>query len=181
MAESNLESVEAVEPWYSQFWPWFIFGLPASVVVAGFITLYIAIVNDDSLVADNYYKQGLSINQSFAQDTLAVALALKADIRIDQENGEMRLVLTSLEPQAASALQSTSLQLIWSHPISSDKDFTLDLKRNATGAFISQLPHSVSGRWYLQLLGTQPTDWRIKNEIDFSQLSEFSFSMEADR
>jgi len=39
-------------PWYKQFWPWFIIALPASAVVAGFITLWLAISSPDYLVVD---------------------------------------------------------------------------------------------------------------------------------
>jgi len=45
-------------PWYRQFWPWFIIALPASVVVASFITLWLAISNPDPLVVnDDEYQQ----------------------------------------------------------------------------------------------------------------------------
>lgn len=37
-------------PWYKQFWPWFIIALPASVVVASFFTLWLAITNPDPIV-----------------------------------------------------------------------------------------------------------------------------------
>ena len=40
-------------PWYKQFWPWFIIALPASVVVASFFTLWLAISNPDQLVVDD--------------------------------------------------------------------------------------------------------------------------------
>lgn len=40
-------------PWYKQFWPWFIIALPASVVVASFFTLWLAISNPDPLVVDD--------------------------------------------------------------------------------------------------------------------------------
>jgi hypothetical protein len=50
-AEKNL-------PWYKQFWPWFIIALPASVVIASFVTLWIAISNPDHLVVDeDEYRQ----------------------------------------------------------------------------------------------------------------------------
>ena len=47
-----------IEPWYKQFWPWFIIALPASVVIASFFTLYLAISNPDHLVVtdDEYYE-----------------------------------------------------------------------------------------------------------------------------
>jgi hypothetical protein len=45
-------------PWYRQFWPWFIIALPASAVVASFITLWLAISNPDPLVVnDDEYQQ----------------------------------------------------------------------------------------------------------------------------
>jgi len=40
-------------PWYKQFWPWFIIALPASAVIAGFYTLWLAISNPDHLVVDD--------------------------------------------------------------------------------------------------------------------------------
>ena len=50
-AEKNLH-------WYKQFWPWFIIALPASVVIASFVTLWIAISNPDHLVVDeDEYRQ----------------------------------------------------------------------------------------------------------------------------
>lgn len=54
-------------PWYKQFWPWFIIALPASVVVASFFTLWLAISNPDPLIVDdNEYrrlKSGLKAQQ----------------------------------------------------------------------------------------------------------------------
>lgn len=51
-------------PWYRQFWPWFLFGLPAIVVVASIATVYLAVSNPDPLVDGNYYKHGLTINET---------------------------------------------------------------------------------------------------------------------
>jgi hypothetical protein len=45
-------------PWYRQFWPWFIIALPASAVVASFITLWLAISNPDGMVvSDDEYQR----------------------------------------------------------------------------------------------------------------------------
>ena len=41
-----------IEPWYRQFWPWFIIALPASVVIASFVTLWLAVTHPDHLVID---------------------------------------------------------------------------------------------------------------------------------
>ncbi len=44
-------------PWYRQFWPWFIIALPASAVIASFITLWLAVSHPDHLVVnENEYR-----------------------------------------------------------------------------------------------------------------------------
>lgn len=44
------------QPWYRQFWPWFIIALPASAVIASFFTLWLAVSNPDTLViSDDQY------------------------------------------------------------------------------------------------------------------------------
>lgn len=50
---SNQHSNGQGQPWYRQFWPWFIIALPASAVVAGLLALWIAISNPDYLVIDD--------------------------------------------------------------------------------------------------------------------------------
>jgi len=40
------------QPWYRQFWPWFLIALPAAAVIAGFFTLYLAITHPDPLIID---------------------------------------------------------------------------------------------------------------------------------
>jgi hypothetical protein len=37
-------------PWYRQFWPWFLIGLPAVSVVFSFATLFIALRDADSVI-----------------------------------------------------------------------------------------------------------------------------------
>jgi len=49
---------EDVEPWYKQFWPWFIIALPASAVIASFITLWLAVSNPVHIVvSEEEYQQ----------------------------------------------------------------------------------------------------------------------------
>jgi hypothetical protein len=51
---------------------------PAIAVVAGFVTLGIALATDDGLVADDYYKQGLAVNQVLRRGARARELHLAA-------------------------------------------------------------------------------------------------------
>ena len=85
MRAENINSVEIKnnkvdEKWYQQFWPWFLIALPGTVVVACFYTLYIALTYPHSMVDDSYYKEGLAINKTLAQDREATALGLRAQV-----------------------------------------------------------------------------------------------------
>jgi len=75
-------------PWYRHRWPWFLIAGPGIVIVASFVTLGLAIKSDDGLVADDYYKQGLTINRTLAQSDLAGSLGLVAKLR--WQDGELK-------------------------------------------------------------------------------------------
>ncbi len=49
-------------PWYKQFWPWFLIAVPLITLVMGGVLLKLAISTEDSLVVDDYYKEGKAIN-----------------------------------------------------------------------------------------------------------------------
>ena len=46
------ELEQQARPWHREPWPWVIIGLLGSVVVAGVVTLWIAIANPDYLVVE---------------------------------------------------------------------------------------------------------------------------------
>ena len=70
---ADAANADVEKPWYRQFWPWFLIALPAISVVAGLSTLTIAVLNQDSLVRDDWYKDGKAINQSLARDDAAAS------------------------------------------------------------------------------------------------------------
>ena len=57
----------SVQPWYRQPWPWLLMLGPAVVVVAGIATAWIAYSTSDGLVAEDYYKKGLVVDQVLAR------------------------------------------------------------------------------------------------------------------
>ena len=65
-----------IGPWYREPWPWLLMAGPAAVVVAGFATLWLAVSSNDGLVADDYYKQGLAINQTLQREALTRGMAI---------------------------------------------------------------------------------------------------------
>jgi hypothetical protein len=43
------------------------------VIVAGAVTVWLAVVSNDGLVTDDYYKQGLAVNQTTCSATIRQA------------------------------------------------------------------------------------------------------------
>ncbi len=54
-------------PWWRHGHVWLIISGPAIVVVAGFITLWLAISKPDPVVEEDYYQRGLQINETLRQ------------------------------------------------------------------------------------------------------------------
>ena len=69
---SVLSENPAARPWYREPWPWILMAGPFTVVVAGMITLWLALESSDGMVADDYYKRGLAINQTLSRERLAL-------------------------------------------------------------------------------------------------------------
>jgi hypothetical protein len=56
------------KPWWQYGHVWLIIAGPLAVIVAGFVTLAIAIRTPDPVVAEDYYKRGLEINKTLAAE-----------------------------------------------------------------------------------------------------------------
>ena len=72
-------------PWYKERWTWLLMLMPATAIVAGFITLWLAITSFDGLVADDYYKQGLAINQTLARANAAQERGLVGQVKFSAD------------------------------------------------------------------------------------------------
>lgn len=155
------------KPWYRQFWPWFIMALPATAVVAGLTTVGIAVVNQDSVVRDDWYKEGKAINQSLERDTVAARLGMAADVKVDEVTGEISVRLR----QSGSAALPDRLTLYFQHPTQASADQKLVLARR-DNEYRGQLPHALHGRFYVEL-GTP--EWRLLGNREFPQ-AEFALT-----
>lgn len=149
------------QPWYKQFWPWFIIALPATVVVAGLTTVYIAFTNADSLVSDNYYKDGLAINQVLAQDQRAAELAMSAHMAFDRVSGEVLIEMSG------GGAFPPSLQVRLLHPLDDKRDQVLAASQISAGRYRADLKQQPEQRYYLELAPAVAPEWRLKGEIDF--------------
>ena len=63
------------KPWWRFPLVWMVMAGPALVVIASFVTLWLAVRTPDPVVASDYYRRGIEINQSLADRKLMPALA----------------------------------------------------------------------------------------------------------
>ena len=69
-------STPAAAPWWKFGHVWMVIAGPAIVVVAGFVTLWLAIHRPDPLVDENYYRRGIEINRTLEHPEKSMAPAL---------------------------------------------------------------------------------------------------------
>ncbi|MGL6072383.1 FixH family protein [Craterilacuibacter sp.] len=151
------KNIGTVRPWYKEPWALALFSGPAIVVVAGFATLYLAIVSDDGMVSDDYYKQGKEINMELRRDDAAVQLGLTAQVQISPDMKAVRVNTTS-----KNALPPT-LQLRLLHPSRADLDQLVSLRASTPGQYQGQLKSANANHWYLRL-EDPANQWRIQGE-----------------
>lgn len=101
-------------PWYREPWPWIIMSGPAIVVVAGITTGIIAARGFDGPTAQDYYKEGLAINEELGRAQRGQSLGIEAIAKFSGINdGQMvRVEVTSREPMPPEA----ALQIRLIHP-----------------------------------------------------------------
>ena len=78
-----------IQPWYKQFWPWFLILLPLCAVVASINLLFTALDNSDSLVAEDYYKEGKAINMDLRKINYAKQIGMQYQAKIDDNMVEI--------------------------------------------------------------------------------------------
>ena len=132
---------------------------PAIVVVAGIYTAWLAIDSNDGLVDDDYYKQGLAVNQRMARDNKAHELGLAAEMVVGGNGQELRLFLTARE----SAVLPEALVLRLVHPTKAGTDQAAKLKRDGAGFYVGNLASPVRGRWHASL-EDEGRKWRITGD-----------------
>jgi hypothetical protein len=160
--------------WYWEPWPWFLAAGPLVVIVAGAITVWLAVKSDDGLVADDYYKQGLAINQVIRRDQLAMDLQLRADVLFNYDNQRLRVFIRS---EAGRTLPDV-IRVRILHPTRAGADQVVDLTASGGGAFDGAFLALRSGRWLVSVEDTQQS-WRLMGEMFVPRDAEFTLQPKA--
>lgn len=75
MSEKPSNSPQA---WWRFGHVWLVFAGPAVVVVASFVTFYLAASGQDPVLDEDYYRKGLEINKTLADNPASLAPAMLA-------------------------------------------------------------------------------------------------------
>ncbi|HJW81677.1 MAG TPA: FixH family protein [Acidiferrobacterales bacterium] len=144
--------------WYREPLVWLIISFPLSAVVAGFFTLYLAIISKDGLVVDDYYQKGKEINLSLARDRAAAQHGLRAGVTLDSAKQQVVVQLNAAKDQHLP----DRLDLRWLHATRAGFDRTQMLIRSPDGRYRSAFPELAPGHWYVQI---EAQDWRLQGSL----------------
>jgi hypothetical protein len=128
---------------------------PVAVVVACLVTAWLAIRSDDGLVADDYYKRGLAINQTLSRSDAAERLGIEAELHL--ADGRVRVLLRS-----AAVRGTPTLRLL--HPTRAGMDQSLNLSMVEPGVYEGRVQPLSPGRWHVVL---ENRDWRLTGDWIF--------------
>lgn len=151
------------KPWFRQFWPWFLITLPACVVVAGLVTLYIANRHSDDLVVDEYYKDGLAINRQLEKKQRATDLGITAQLHLERDSVAVTLT---------GPVNSKELRLLLSHPLEADRDFAVKLTSVEAGYYTGMLDAPVARGWHWTLVGQHSGGWRLDGAVQAADIGD---------
>jgi uncharacterized protein len=156
------------QPWYKQFWPWFLIFLPVCSMVLSFNMLRLAMNTEDSLVQDDYYNEGRAINLSIEKVELAKQLGIQTQILVTEKD----ITLTVLQGQFADG---SALTLDFFHATQDFKDFNIVLLKDAKGLYRASLDKPLEGKWHVSL---HPHDnqWKIQQVISLPQQTPIVFN-----
>jgi hypothetical protein len=156
-------------PWYRQFWPWFIMAFPATSVVAGLLTFYLAGA-EPSMVVDDYGRIAMATRQRAEREQHAAEIGLSAKIDfhgVPVQNpglaarGNGQSVTVTLSRASADDPWPARVQLKLVHPTLSERDADAILQ-GAGGRYVGTIERARE-RYYLSLSDLEGT-WRLTGE-----------------
>jgi hypothetical protein len=134
---------------------------PFVAVVASLASAWMAVTSDDGVVAQDYYKQGITINQRLAR-MAPDAGPLGAKITVG-ERGEVRARIEGLVESPKN------VRLMLAHPATAARAEVVILRLDADGDYVGALAKQTPGRWIVTL---ESVSWRLPTTTVAGPLSE---------
>lgn len=144
------------DPWYRQFWPWFLIAIPACTVAGCMYTIFLAVTTSDSLVVRAEDGIDMETSRNLAAEALAAELGLSATLTVDRDTGAIRAVVDQLPAEFAGETLTLSFQ----HPAFAGRDQFIPLAPTPEKAtFVGHTTRVPDGRWYIVI--EQADRWRL--------------------
>ena len=163
--KANLNEVSS---WKNSPWPWFLLLFPAVAVIAGIITISLAIRTEDGLVSSDYYKEGLAINRVIKREANADKLNIKAEGQYVSDTHRIRLKVTG----NTSFPSTLSLRLI--HPTQVNLDQAIVLSVTANGWYEGYIANISPSHWKMSLEDKEG-HWKLNGEWNTINNSGLTF------
>jgi len=146
------------KPWYQYPYVWLVICLPLSAVIGGIVTTRFAVISDDGLVTDDYYKEGLEINRVLERDQASEKAGLVAVINLDQQLNQIKLMLSANK----GFNYPEEIKVSFLNKTRKGFDQKLLMKHSIDGIYKTELPELIRGNWYVQI---EADNWRLINSL----------------
>jgi hypothetical protein len=159
--------VEDTKPWYKHFWPWFLILVPLASMIFSINYFHLALTTENSLVVDDYYKEGRVINTRIDRRDAALKLNIKTEL--DIRDGAIALRFISGVPTTGEALE-----LGFYHTTMAAKDFKVLLSRDAQGVYRGSYDVDINSKWQMTLMPLDQS-WKVQQTRFLPQAKPFAF------
>ena len=146
------------KPWYREPMVWLVISIPAAAVIVGLSMLGYSIASYDGLVADDYYKQGKTINRRLERQARAAELGITADLDFQPDNNRIVAILSGND----TLTYPDNIRLSFHHSTRASLDAHGELARISDSNYMSELQPLEKGKWYVVL---ETGDWKISRSI----------------
>jgi hypothetical protein len=154
-------------PWHREPWPWLLMAAPLMSIIGGIAILFISLASNDGLVADDYYKQGLAINQQLTREQAATAGHYRAHVLFTPALDRVRITF-------AGDGRPDVLVMRFNHATRAGFDRVVFLKRTSEDTYEAGLPSLATGRWHVAIEDDR-SSWRLTGEWQAPQELSLSF------
>jgi len=144
--------------WYQEPVVWLVIAIPATSVVVGMLMLAFSIASYDGLVVDDYYKQGVTINQRLERQSRATVMGLGAEVKLDHLEKRVEVNLTGNQEFVFPDQVTIGLH----HATRAGLDTEAALIRAGDNHYIGTFDGMSPGRWHLIL---QTDEWKISGSM----------------
>lgn len=153
-----MTEAEQHTPWRREPYVWMIIAFPAAAVIAGIITIMLAIQSEDGLVVDDYYKRGLEINRTLDRDRMAKRHQLDATVHYPGTDNSLMVVMSA--EKGFTLPQQLTINLLHATRKGYDQVFTAGL--TGENQYIVPASRLQRGNWHILI---ETDEWRLLREI----------------